>query len=276
MTEKNGILTFECDKDSNGNEILNSTQRNNELVFPDPKKYPKSQYTTKWSNECNVTSYAMFLEYSGAKFPSGPYKQPEDNLGYFILTDKRIIDHYKSKQPVLYNAWIKALKGIATKEDLKSAYPPNELHDYLCTGANLWLGYDAAKFSTNVNFKKALWDNMVDDNLPLVISTTFGGFGHIVCVSGVQYKKEDYLALRAAKDLNANNFNEMLNTTDPVAIIVDDPWGKYNPKTNKYDAPNGGNDIIVPWDVVVARVKPANSTLTKWCHQINKRGMAIV
>ena len=122
---------------------------------------------------------------------------------------------------------------------------------------------------TNVNFKKALWDNMVDDNLPLVVSTTFGGFGHIVCVTGVQYKKSDYEALRAAKDLKASNVDELVNLTDPVAIIVDDPWGKYNPKTNKYDAPNGGNDIVVPWDVVVARVKPAGSTLTKWCHQID-------
>ena len=276
MTEKNGILTFECDKDEKGNEILNSSQRNNELVYPDPKKFPKSQYTTSWRNECNVTSYIMFLEYSGAKFPSGKYKQPEDNLGYFILTNKQILDHYKAKQPVFYNAWMKALKGTATKADLENAFPPNELHDYLRMGANLWLGYDAAKFSINVNFKKALWDNMVDDNLPLVISTTFGGFGHIVCVTGVQYKKEDYQALRAAKDLKASNVDELINLTDPVAIIVDDPWGKFNPKTNKYDAPNGGNDIVVPWDVVVARVKPAGSTLTKWCHQIDKRGMATI
>lgn len=276
MTEKNGILTFECDKDKNGEEIGNSSQRNNELVFPNPKKFPKAQYTTNWKNMCNVTSYVMFLEYSGAKFPSGAYKQPEDNLGYFILTDKRILDKYKTSQPVLYNAWQKALNGTATKADLNNAYPPNELHDYLRMGANLWLGYDAAKFNTNVNFKKALWDNMVDDNLPMVISTTFGGYGHIVCVTGVQYKKEDYQTIRAAKNINANNLDEIINSINPVAIIVDDPWGKYNPKTNKYDAPSGGNDVVVPWNVVVARVKPANSPIIKWAHQINKRGMATV
>jgi hypothetical protein len=117
---------------------------------------------------------------------------------------------------------------------------------------------------------------MVDDNLPMVISTTFGGYGHIVCVTGVQYKKEDYQTIRAAKNINANNLDEIINSINPVAIIVDDPWGKYNPKTNKYDAPSGGNDVVVPWNVVVARVKPANSPIIKWAHQINKRGMATV
>ena len=51
---------------------------------------------------------------------------------------------------------------------------------------------------------------------------------------------------------------------------------KYNPKTNKYDAPNGGNDIAIPWDVVVARVKPANSKSVKWAHFIKNKGMATI
>ena len=59
---------------------------------------------------------------------------------------------------------------------------------------------------------------------------------------------------------------EELPGPTPEGIYVDDPWGKYNPKTNKYDAPNGGNDIFIPWDVVVKRVKPANSEDVKWMH----------
>lgn len=275
MTEKNGIVTFECDKDSKGNEILNSSQRNNELVFPDPKKYPKAQYTTNWKNMCNVTSYIMFLEYSGAKFPSGKFNQPEDNLGYFILTDKRILEKYRKSQPVLYNAWQKTFTGTATKADIENAYPPTELHDYLSMGANLWLGYEASGFSTNVNFKKKLWEEMVENDNPLVISTTFGGFGHIVCVTGVQYNKNDYEAIKATK-LTGGNVDAMIDSVTPVGIIIDDPWGKYNPKTNKYDAPNGGNDIVIPWDVVVARVKPANSKSVKWAHFIKNKGMATV
>ena len=275
MTEKNGIVTFESDKDKNGNEILNSSQRNNQLVFPDPKKYPKAQYTTSWKNECNVTSMIMGLEYSGWTFPKGKYNQPEDNLAYFILTDKQILDAYKKGQPAMYDLWQKSFLGKCTQKELDSVYPPNELHDYLSKGTNLWLGSTATSFSTNVNFKRALWDNMVHDNLPLVISTTFGGFGHIVCVTGVQYKKNDYESINAAQNLKTTNWEQLLDDVDPVSIIVDDPWGKYNPKTNKYDAPNGGNDIIIPWDVVVARVKPANSSKIKWAHTF-KHGMATI
>ena len=59
---------------------------------------------------------------------------------------------------------------------------------------------------------------------------------------------------------------EELPEITPVSIITDDPWGKYNPKTNKYDAPNGGNDLIVPWERVVTSVKPYNSEKVKWAH----------
>lgn len=279
MTEKNGIVTFECDKDSKDKEILNSTQRNNGIVFPDPKTYPNAQYIVNWKNTCNCTSYAMMLEYSGAMFPPGKYSQPEDNLCYFILTDNRILEDYKKSQPVLYNAWMKTFTGTATKQDLENAYPPNELHAYLSKGANLWLGYEATAFNTNVNFKKALWHYMVEDNLPMAISTNFGGAGHIVCVTGVQYKKADYEALNFAKLSKSKNFDELINTVNPVAIIVDDPWGNAS-STNFEKYPTGGggsgNDIVVPWDIVVKKVKPLNSPVKKWCHYINKRGMATV
>lgn len=275
MTEKDGIVTFESDKDNKNKEILNSTQRNNQLVFPDPTKYPKAQYATNWKNMCNVTSYIMFLEYSGAKFPTGNYSQPEDNLGYFILTDERILEKYKKSQPVLYNAWQKSMLGTATKTELKNAYPPNELHDYLAMGANLWLGYEAAKFSTNVNFKKLLWREMVDGNNAIVVSTVFGGLGHVVCVTGVKYKKDDYVKIRDAK-LKKLDVDTLINTIDPVGIIIDDPWGKYDPTTNKYIATSGGNDIFIPWDVVVSKVKPAGSPSTKWAHYIVNQGMATV
>lgn len=269
MTEKNGIVTFECDKDKNGNEILNSTQRNNEIVWPPKDKFPKAQYTTTWKNTCNCTSYGMALEYAGYIFPSGRYKQPEDNLAFHILNSKKIIAEYSTKQPAMYKLYVKSLEGKCTDAELKDVYPPTELHDYLCMGANDWLGTKAAQFSTNVNFKEALWKYMVSDNLPMVISTIFGGFNHIVCVTGVQYTKSDY-----EKGLAYEKSNGIPNIS-PVAIIVDDPWGKYNPKTNKYDAPNGGNDIVVPWDVVVTKVKPVGSSTIKWAHTFN-HAVAIV
>ena len=82
---------------------MNSSQRNNELVFPDPKKYPKAQYTTNWKNMCNVTSYIMFLEYAGAKFPSGKFNQPEDNLDsqYIYKNLVRQLRDIKNKRQII-------------------------------------------------------------------------------------------------------------------------------------------------------------------------------
>lgn len=258
LTKKDGILTFECDKDRDGNEILNSSQRNNEILWPTEKEYPKAQYRASWKNTCNVTSYIMALEYAGWKFPKGNYNQPEDNFAYFILTDKSIRDKMKQKAPILFDLWMRSLEGKCTEKELKyDMYFPTELHDYLCFGANKWIGKDVASFSTELNFKEVLYKNMVENNLPLVVSTTFGGFGHIVCVSGVQYTEES------------------LRKKAPVAILVDDPWGKYNPDTNKYDSPSGGNDLVIPWKTVIAKVKPAGSISTKWIHTFNQ-GIATI
>lgn len=254
-----GIYQFECDKDLKGIELDNYSQRNNEIVWPSKDEYPKAQYQTTWKNTCNVTSYIMGLSYAGFNFPSGKYKQPEDNLAYFILTDEKIREEYKNKQPAMYNLFIKALKGECSKHELDNMYFPTELHDYLCLGANRWIGTTAAKFSTNIDFKKALWENLVIDNLPMVISTNFGGFGHIVVVTGCQYSDKTYNKIKDTQDFSL----------EPLSIIIDDPWGKYNYKIDKYDAPNNGNDIVIPWDIVVKRVKPYNSQKIKWVHTFN-------
>ena len=256
MRKENGLIIFECDKDENGKEILNSSQRNNQLVWPSVKSKPKAQYRTNWSNMCNVTSMVMGLEYAGFTFPDGPYNQPEDNLGLFILTDRVLLDKWKNQAPAQYDLFIKSQDGKLTKDQVdKYLYFPTELHDYLSLGVNRWLGTKATKFTTSFSFKKMLELEMVFENSPIVLSTTFGGFGHIVCCTGVAYKDETVFSDK-----------EELPGPTPAGIYVDDPWGKYNPATNKYDAPNGGNDIFIPWDVVVKRVKPANSEDVKWMH----------
>ena len=131
MLEKNGIVTFECDKDKDGNEIVNSSQRNNELIWPSETAKPKAQYRTNWTNMCNVTSMIMGLEHSGFIFPSGKYKQPEDNLGLHILTSPTILAEFKKRQPAMYNLFIKSLEGSCNKAELDTMYFPTELHDYL-------------------------------------------------------------------------------------------------------------------------------------------------
>lgn len=257
MTEKNGIFTYECDRDPDGAEILNSSQRNNELVWPSVKEKPKAQYRTSWKNMCNVTSYVMALEYAGWKFPGGPYKQPEDNLGLFILTNKDVRDYFKNRDKHMYDLFMKSLDGKCTDIELEQMYFPTELHNFLSYGANNWIGENVSMFVQNESFVRQLFEQMVCNNLPMVISTNFGGFGHIVTVTGVQYK--------GRPDIHSI----------PTGIIVDDPWGKYNPTTNVYDAPNGGNDILIPWDRVVKSVKPYGSADTKWMH-LFKHGEATI
>lgn len=270
MIKKNGYVIFECDKDSKGSEITNSTQRNNEIVWPSEVEKPHAQYRTTWKNTCNVTSFIMGATYAGWCFPAGKYKQPEDNLAYFILTDERIRERYKKEMPVMYNNFIKSLDGQCSKKDLDNMYFPNEIHDYLCYGANLWLGSTAAEFKTNINFKKALWKYMVTDSLPMVISTNFGGFGHIVCVTGVKYTEATWAQGKQRAEEN------VIPELTPESIIVDDPWGHINLKSNTYPAGGSiGNDIEIPWDFVVAHVKPYNSDVVKWAH-IFKHGAATV
>lgn len=266
MILRNGTVIFECDKNNNGQEMDNYSQRNNELVWPSKEDYPNAQYRTSWKNTCNVTSYIMALSYSGFIFPVGKYKQPEDNLAYHILTSKTILQAYKERQPAMYENFIKCLKGKCTKEELKNVYFPNELHDYLCMGANEWLGTKAAKFSTSINFKKALWKFLVEDNLPMVISTSFGGYGHIVVVTGVIYNEEDY---------NEHKDDEELPEITPKAIIVDDPWGKYDPEKDAYTTTYNGNDIEIPWQRVISSVKPYKSETLKWAHMFNHSAATI-
>lgn len=271
MTRNGDIVTFKCDIRSDGKEYLNSSQRNNQIVWPSIEEYPNAQYRTTWANTCNVTSMIMGLEYAGWEFPEGKYEQPEDNLALFILTDEEIRKAYKAGQPAMYNIWINSFEGKASKNS--QIYPPTEIHQYLSIGTNHWLQSTATSFSTNTNFIKALWKYLVEDNLPLVISTTFGGLGHIVTTVGVNYKISDYENGLEYRVKNPNLLPEII----PQSIIVDDPYGDCSDSNfEKYPSIiKSGNNIIVPWNVVVSKVKPINSSKVKWVHSF-KHGMATI
>ncbi len=260
MTKENGLVVFRSELGEG-----HFSQRNNQLVWPSEKSKPKAQYRTSWKNMCNVTAYVNALAKAGYTFPAGEYNQPEDNLGLFILTNPEVMSKWKKQCPAQYDLFMKSLDGKLTEKQLNDMYFPTELHDYLSFGANKWIGTSASSFSTNHDFRMLLWNSMVEDNLPLVLSTNFGGFGHIVCCTGVAYDENEFNNLKYVDK----------GTLTPKYIIVDDPWGKYNPDTNKYDAPNGGNDIFIPWSRVVASVKPANSDKIKWAHTF-KHGIATV
>lgn len=264
-------MTFKCDLKDNGSEILNSSQRNNLLVWPSVKEFPNSQYRTSWKNMCNVTAMVMSLEYSGWVFPSGQFSQPEDNLAYFILTNGDIRAAYKNGQPAMYDLWVKSIEGKVPKSQLSNIFPPTEIHLYLSKGVNLWMNSEATTFSTSINFLKALWKYLVEDNLPMVISTNFGGFGHIVTCVGVNYAEADFVS--GEKERSKGILPEIV----PQSIIVDDPWGKLDLNTNKYPTGGGGsgNNIIIPWKFVVEHVKPLNSLKQKWAHTF-KHGMPVI
>lgn len=249
-------ITFECDKDERGIEMSNYSQRNNQLVYPPVVDFPKAQYRTSWKNMCNVTSMVMALEYAGFKFPSGEFEQPEDNLAQFILTNTATLNEYEKCYPAMYKTWIDSLTGKAgINADI---YPPTEIHSLLSCGTNKWLQTEATKFETDRFFLGALYQNLnpsFGNPKPLVVSTTFGGFGHIVVITGAKYYKAD---------LKGGD-----NVPTPISIIIDDPWGKYNYLTNKYDLPNCGNDIEIPFEVALSRIKPINDKNCKWIHTFN-------
>lgn len=274
MLKKNGLVTCRCDLRDDGSEILNSTQRNNEIIWPSKEEHPSAQYVTSWKNTCSTTSMIMALEYAGWKLPQGKYKQPEDNLTYFILTDERIREAYKRGQPVMYETWMKSLAGQCSKQELANVYPPNELHAYLSMGTNLWLGSTATQFSTNVSFVKALWRFLVYDNLPLVVSTNFGSFGHIVTVVGATWSELDF---ERGDKLFYDSKKKEYPEIEPQSILVDDPWGNLDLRKNVYPAGGGGsgNNKTIPWDFVVEHVKPLGSRTCKWAHSF-KHGIAAV
>lgn len=270
MTEKNGIVTFKCDEG-----FLNSTQRNNEY-----KLLSKTGQTlVDWKGECNVTSYVMALEYAGWKFPKGRFKQTEDNLAEHIIESEKIDNDFNVTMRALWKEWHDAKEGKLSDAEIKKVTPPIEIHKYLSMGANEWLNCrTATSFNERIDFPKALWRYLVDDNLPMVISTTFGGFGHIVCVTGVQYSKADWEKGVEEQKEKKEPGKIYTPSVKPTAIIVDDPWGNASKtRFESYPAGGGGsgNDIIVPWDIVVKKVKPLNSTSQKWAHTFN-HGAAIV
>jgi hypothetical protein len=53
---------------------------------------------------CNTTSVIAALDYNGYRIPVKAGDQPEDDLTVFTRTDQRVLDFYKKKMPVMYNA----------------------------------------------------------------------------------------------------------------------------------------------------------------------------
>jgi hypothetical protein len=168
------------------------TQRNNELS-------PGSS--------CNVTSMVSGLASAGWPLPKGKFKQDEDNLLDFIQSSPQV----QRRRDVI---------------DPGHKTPPNQIHELLCLGTNLWIAPMSGP-KIELRWKISLADvvQVIDEGGAVVMSGRFkdhlsGEIGHIVPVVG--YQADD-----------AGNVTH---------VILDDPWGDYE---TLYKVQRG-DDVFMP------------------------------
>ena len=196
---------------------MNFSQRNNERVP---------------HGACNVTSVVMALAYCDHEFPEGKYKQPEDNLHFYIHNNPDCIKHYNDY--VKSNTWA---KGI----------PAEQLHTVLSWCTNHWMGKQVTDFSTERPVASLF--NELKNNRPVVLSGDFPfvtakgvhtTLGHIVVLVGAEWNGAE--------------------TGNPDKVIIDDPYGN---TLNNFQG--SGNDVYLSWDQFNKWVKYPNR-LVKWGH----------
>jgi len=168
------------------------TQRNNEL-FP--------------SSACNVTSMVSGLAAAGWPFAAGKYRQPEDNLMDFIRSNPTV----KKRWDVI---------------DPQHTTPPNQIHELICLGTNLWIEHlKGPKIELLWQLYPSDVVKIIDEGGAVVMSGRFqdskiGYLGHIVAVVGYQ----------------ATDAGEITH------FIIDDPWGDYE---TLYRVQRG-DDVFMP------------------------------
>ena len=210
-------------KKNNSQNKTYYTQRNNKL---------------RPNGACNVTAMIAALLAAGwavEKLATKEYDQPEDALMHFILSDKDVDRFWRRIDP-------------------SGHYPPNEWHQVLAYGTNLYLkkcgllasGADAVIW----NETRKLCDiiKALDDGGAAVLSGVFeaeGGksIGHVVACVG--YKKDD--------DGNVTH------------LILDDSWGDYHTKYSDHN----GNDVEMSVEDFRALIRFCNQD-HKMAHIVKK------
>ena len=205
---------------SNGFE--NYSQRNNK-ISPSTSCGP--------TNMIQAAEYAGYNVYSIDMFPE--LTQPEDKLTKFTRTDPKVLEYYEIQFPNEYKAWIKEANNIKGEKEIWEvntikAYPPNEIHAVMNYATRLFFNNQAmTRFSTIT--EEVLIDNLIS-GLPVVCTVRFGGFGHYVTVVGFTYDEKKFKVSK-----------------NPIYIkdyIIDNTYGRFNFKTNKYDNVSGNNEHI--------------------------------
>jgi hypothetical protein len=239
----------------------NYSQRNNQYKYVSPKN-PK--LVVDANSECNVTSMVMALDYAGFRFPSGDFKQPENNLCKFIFESPEVLEYYKKIMPELYKQFI---------DGNENATSPNMVHAVLAYATNLWLGASkAVEFKTNLTIKE-IFSEIAINQKPVVMSGTFpytylngriGTIGHINVLVGLVYNLK---TMKGTSKLE----EEVLNYT-PTKVIIDDPYGDY---ANNFAPTSNRNNIIMPYSDFIKYYKPLNDPRIKWGHIIGTAGAFI-
>lgn len=221
--------------------FVNRSQRNNEIN-------PNSS--------CGPTNMIQGLQYSGWVWNNDVFSelsQPEDKLTKFCRTDGETLSYFERKYKNLYDNWLKEAREIAEKNNKEiwevetiNAYSPNEIHDVMNFATNRFLGYSTEDISNGYGATSFLEGskeqiitkilNDLQDGLPVVSSVRFGKYGHYVTIVGyTYYENKPY--------------------DDPVDIIIDNTYGKFNFETNKYEYVSG-NDEYIPFEVFKGMIKP--------------------
>ena len=221
----------------------NWSQRKSQYVYKN-KDFVSNAYSF-----CNVHMITMALDYLGyldkynSKFTNiyPNLTRFPDKLAKFLFEDKRVLDFYKSIDPADYNDFISGKKN---------AFGPNEIHQVLSYGTNLFLGLgNVTQFSTNTSWLDIIND-VVYDSLPVGISGKFSGLNHIVLLVGVAYSEL------------GEGYKPSL-TQIPDYLIIDDPFGK----TYEYSKGLSGNDIWIPFSKCITDFKSLNNSQYKFSHR---------
>lgn len=241
---------------NNSDGKCNYSQRNNEFVH----KNSKGEIDVSAATMCNVTALCQAADYNGWRFPDGKYSQPEDNLADFIFSDPRVDEYYAKSMPALYRAW---------KAAEPDSYPPNELHEVLAKGFNLWIGSDADRFVESAR----VWDIVAEilEGRCCVVSGVFRlpngkKLNHIVTLVGAVWHFKSAVGLTAA--VKAVQEKKAL----PDTVIIDDTYGNFR---EGYKAGITGNDIRLSWQEFIEMMKPAGNPAVKYCHFISSGAAAV-
>ena len=146
------------------------------------------------SGACNVTAYRAALSAANwPELPRGKYAQCEDNFLDFIRTSPQVQQRYKQIQP-------------------NKAFPPEQIHELLCLGANLWLEpLKGPEIILRWNLRLNDITQVLDNGGAVVMSGRFydhkaGEIGHIITVVG-------YVTDESGKEV--------------TTLLIDDSWGDY-------------------------------------------------